>query len=243
MPPRRSREAPDPLQVLLDEVMESTRCMVFDFLVRERSPGNFVAVMTRALASANLLRERLRALHPPANPLACKEGCSLCCSRTIVVTQPPFAIFALYYARNTEPGAAYAHAAGRLQEGGTDCPFLADGSCSVYPARPLVCRLYHSFDLGRCRRRDYQRSPTLETLGEVAVAKGLLDGFRELGLDCRDVAFDKALKLLLSRPRTAEQWLAGAEVFASCRLEPAAGKGKQPGGDLTPAKRTPVYST
>lgn len=243
MPPRRTREATDPLQVLLDEVMESTRRTVVDFLGRERSPENFIAVMTRALASANLLGEHLRALHPPAKPLACKEGCSLCCSRTIVVTQPPFAIFALYYGRNTDAGAAYAHAARRLQEGGTDCPFLADGSCSIYPARPLVCRLYHSFDLGRCRRRDYQRSPTLETLGEVAVAKGLIDGFRELGLDCRDVAFDKALRLLLSRPGTAEQWLAGAEVFAPCRLEQAVGRGKPPGGDLTPAKRTPVCAT
>lgn len=227
MPPRRTRDAPDPLKILLDEVMENTRRMVADSLGRERSPANFITVMTQAMATANLLGERLRGLHPPAKPLACRAGCALCCSRTIVVTQPPFAIFALYYARNTDAGEAYAHAAERLQKGGTDCSFLAEGSCSIYPARPLVCRLYHSFDLGRCRRRDYRRSPILGTSGEVAVAKGLLDGFRELGLDCRDVAFDKALKLLLSRPMIAEQWLAGAEVFVTCRLEQAVGGGSQ----------------
>ncbi|HEY3265722.1 MAG TPA: YkgJ family cysteine cluster protein [Armatimonadota bacterium] len=36
---------------------------------------------------------------------------------------------------------------------GVHCPFLRDGMCSIYPARPLMCREHISFDdPQRCRR-------------------------------------------------------------------------------------------
>lgn len=71
--------------------------------------------------------------------MACKKGCSACCYYKISISEMEIE----YIERNTK------HRRNKvlLQEGtyhGTPCPFLLNGSCSIYHARPFVCRRHHS---------------------------------------------------------------------------------------------------
>ena len=69
----------------------------------------------------------------------CAEGCYLCCkdfgvpSRTQVENQR---ITEYLLAKGLQPGEARGHT----------CPYLdqtlPEGGCSIYPVRPLICRLY-----------------------------------------------------------------------------------------------------
>jgi Fe-S-cluster containining protein len=59
---------------------------------------------------------------------------------------------------------------------GFPCPFLADGECSVYAARPFACRHHLSFDAS-----PYWCEP--ERSGVVELARVRLDGATQALLD------------------------------------------------------------
>lgn len=101
-------------------------------------------------------------------PLACKKGCSGCCFSTPIVTALEWTI--LFRQLRSLDDAAFerivdaaemirplvprmlasrrAHAAKEpIVPTTVQCPFLLDGACSVYAARPLICRAYGSTSL------------------------------------------------------------------------------------------------
>lgn len=107
-----------------------------------------------------------------ASPVACGVGCSYCCYMCVDIFRveaPRIADYVLremperleeitkrleqqVKARQTEPGDEeddqdrYAHQR-------VPCAFLADdGSCGIYPVRPIPCRSHHSLDVARCKR-------------------------------------------------------------------------------------------
>jgi len=206
------------LDALLERTENNIRTTVIEQLGTHPTVQTFISLMTATMETANRLSECLSEIFPAESPLACKAGCDVCCSRTKIQTQPAFAIYALYHAKTTAGGAPYRNALRRLEKRGADCPFLENSVCSIYPARPVVCRLYHSFDLTLCLKRECIKNPTMATCGLIAAAKGLEDGLKALSLDCNDIALHKALMLLTSEEGVAEKWLNGQEVFARCRI-------------------------
>ncbi|PLX77737.1 MAG: hypothetical protein C0607_00550 [Azoarcus sp.] len=94
-----------------------------------------------------LVADRFNAALAPH--VACKPGCAGCCSMTTMI-----------YAHEAE---AMAQASGRamasvpvrpfnvaLNEArrfhGIPCPFQHENRCSIYAARPLICRIHHSLN-------------------------------------------------------------------------------------------------
>ena len=97
----------------------------------------------------------------------CKKGCEFCCH------QPVFAniqelLYILSYIKNkfTESdidrvkNMAFEKmrkidttSVKELMKHSHACPLLKDGSCSVYPVRPMACRIYLSSDVNSCIRR------------------------------------------------------------------------------------------
>lgn len=151
--------------------------------------------------------------------MACKPGCSHCCKNTVVTTKPVYAVYSIYHFKYSENPERFGQFREQLGKKGKDCPFLREDICSNYDARPLVCRMYHSYDLDECLKRRFQRSLTMGTMGLISVAKGLEDAVTDLGLDSRDIAFHKAVGLMISQEGTAERWLAGDNVFEPCSHE------------------------
>lgn len=82
--------------------------------------------------------------------VACRRGCSHCCNISAVILASEVERIAEATGRPMtrlpmrEPAAVEAAAAGFFR---TPCPFLAGSECSIYDARPSVCRLHHSLNL------------------------------------------------------------------------------------------------
>lgn len=111
--------------------------------------------------------------------MQCDPGCGECCGPALCTEQEYQQVVGYARNRGIEP----------LRQGMT-CPFYQGGTCSVYEARPFVCRLFgHSEKLTCCRgynvniparreqqlRRDYEkRGPTTRFLHEAAYTMGEL---------------------------------------------------------------------
>jgi Fe-S-cluster containining protein len=125
----------------------------------------------------------------------CGSGCSHCCAIPVAITQAEaFAI--ADFAKLPRPSQPAAAITGRgvlaqeqmvedardeaaLAHMGEPCTFLADGGhCSVYPARPLACRLHFSLSTNSddCRPDYLGQSPRLDVFDRN------LDNILTLGL-------------------------------------------------------------
>jgi Fe-S-cluster containining protein len=71
--------------------------------------------------------------------MACDKGCTDCCG-VVAVSQGEYeALLAHAFKKNIKP-----------VRQGTTCPWFQDGGCSVYEARPFVCRFFGHTDLMTC---------------------------------------------------------------------------------------------
>jgi Fe-S-cluster containining protein len=101
-----------------------------------------------------------------ANTLACKQGCSWCCHFSIDIRAIEAFNIAAFMKDNfsaeriqqirseMESNRALLSVLDeeqRMQQN-VKCPFLSDGSCSIYAARPQTCRNYHATDVAGCKQ-------------------------------------------------------------------------------------------
>lgn len=97
----------------------------------------------------------------------CRSGCSDCCYQAVPIPRSTAQRIAAVSGRSYDTAAgitldsvhsmmrAVAHAnemTEKLLQNPTPCPFLADGKCTVYKARPITCRTHHVLhpDSSRC---------------------------------------------------------------------------------------------
>jgi Fe-S-cluster containining protein len=93
-----------------------------------------------------LIEEMNQAIKPY---LPCKAGCHHCCHMvTMIFEHEAKAMSAAsgrpYQRPRARPPMITLTEANRFN--GSACPFLEDGSCSIYEARPLICRIHHSLE-------------------------------------------------------------------------------------------------
>lgn len=113
-----------------------------------------------------LLESFLKRSEAEGRPAHCREGCSWCCH------QPVFAVtHELLYiqdhivrqvpSRRADRYLQKAREKASLTEGRSTeeqvkvrkaCPFLEEGRCAIYPARPMACRIYLSSSVTACRK-------------------------------------------------------------------------------------------
>lgn len=124
--------------------------------------------------------ERLAAA-PDASTLACQSGCSWCCYFSVDVR--PVEVFHIldFIERHWTPQARQRLRAQiqtnsailqpldeieRMQRN-IKCPFLQEGRCGIYPARPQTCRNYHATDSAGCQK-SYEEPGNLDIDPEFA---------------------------------------------------------------------------
>jgi hypothetical protein len=178
---------------------------------------------------------------PPASvgaELACKAGCTYCCHNVVMATAPEVFLAAGELRARHDAG-FIAGVAGRCDAVATTagvrrnpCPLLHDTLCSVYAARPSVCRKHTSFSVDACIA-DYEgrggNVPIRRFDQEIfeCCAVALLVGMRLWdGRPAVVLELAGALRVVLEDPQAEQRWLAGEPVFAGIQ-----GQSKLPGID------------
>ena len=132
---------------------------------RWRSPFTTSFATSRPLARRNAAALAIRVFDPtmltipPASrgaQVACKAGCTYCCHNVVMATAPEIFLAVGELARAHDAG-FIAGVAGRCDAVAATagmrrnpCPLLHDNLCSVYTARPSVCRKHSSFSVDAC---------------------------------------------------------------------------------------------
>jgi Fe-S-cluster containining protein len=201
-----------------------------------------VALARNAMAATSRLADGLLA-RAPEGAVACKAGCDHCCYQAVGVTAPE-ALAIFDHLKSTRSSRELAHVAATISARHAQtshlssqdrfspehpCPFLEQGECSIYEARPLACRGMNSLDAGECATR--LREPRaraaflasgrgghtyLEPIRAFhAISAGLQLGLSELyHLDMRPLELTAAMQLLLAAPESGPRdWVAGQKPF------------------------------
>lgn len=219
----------------------------------ERSVRSAARLGKAAMESTSTLVGGLLARTPPGS-VACHAGCDHCCYQSVGVTPPEaIAIHAYLVETWTLPrltslqarlGPFVEQVRGLTSDERASpelpCPFLEQGTCTIYEVRPLACRGVNSLDAEACRR--YLHEPAARAAGASAdagghlliapirafnaISAGLQLGLAEqFGLDMRPLDLAFSLELLFrSEAEVTEtsgglqgRWVAGEPSFASAR--------------------------
>lgn len=128
-----------------------------------RDPAALLAVIRSAYAEFQRAYDAAPAAARAA--VACRAGCGTCCHNEVAAQAHEILIVAEHVQKHWSAAeldalvaATRAHQAEyfagrddpRWNRPKTPCVFLRDGSCSVYEARPGICRAYHSNSVEGC---------------------------------------------------------------------------------------------
>jgi Fe-S-cluster containining protein len=170
----------------------------------------------------------------------CKKGCAWCCHQSVFVL-PHEAFYLFKYIQGMDDKKFADTLKERIIQknevtGKKDlnfilsntqpCPFLEDKICSVYAARPMACRLFHSMDVQSCitERENPLNMGRYAKLYELPLRAGrmLNEGigawFTEKGIKSTEWIIESSLHLLIQDEKQIYYWLKGEENFKTHNL-------------------------
>ena len=222
------------LQQRSEAIRARVRAAVSGQLGQDPSPAGLVDAAV--CAHAALDNEGRRALARPGAPEpACSAGCSYCCHVHADASAPEILAVASHIRRAFSPAAQgelrrrLADQVSRVEhlsdearwEAKIPCALLGDdGRCSIYEARPLRCRAFHSCSVAPCREAfhghdeaEAEPSPPLERAHD-AVEHGYDEALTAAGLSAEGYRLEVGLLVALEEPEAGARWVAGEPVFA-----------------------------
>jgi Fe-S-cluster containining protein len=162
-----------------------------------------------------------------ASTLACKSGCSWCCHFSVDVR--PVEVLNILEFMQTEFSAveqqrlrteieANSQVLGQLDDmqrmlHNIKCPFLTEGRCTIYAARPQTCRNYHATNSAGCQK-SYEEPDNFDIEPEYAPlvyqsGAAHVDAFskvmQDVGYDIAAYELNSALTAVLADPAVARQ--------------------------------------
>jgi Fe-S-cluster containining protein len=102
------------------------------------------------------------------------------------------------------------------------CPFLNDGRCTIYAARPQSCRNYHATDAAGCEQ-SYENPGDLDIDPELAPwvyqaggahVEAVSTAMRDAGYDVRAYELNCAFDAALSDPAARVRFESGLQPFS-----------------------------
>jgi Fe-S-cluster containining protein len=168
--------------------------------------------------------------------VACRSGCSFCCSLQVQVAPHEAFALAQWLTKNFD-AERLAAATARLRDNAAKtramgdearkrsnlaCALLGDdGTCTVYEARPAQCRRFHSTNLDVCKASFANPADdTIESPNHPAIAHNAAvivtqanHAVRDAGLDATPVDMNLALLDALENPKAWRRWRDGKKPF------------------------------
>lgn len=208
---------------------------VVELATRDRTGASALEIAASALSLADRLVVQYEAAQSLPEPIVCRPGCPYCCANQVELLPPEALLLGDYVARHFSPAEQRELLAGiaanlGLRAGKTKpelaplrpkllCPLLREGSCSVYPVRPLFCRAHHSLAVEQCRR-EFRAEPVTgfgfyshryEIM--LSVRAGLQKGCRAIGCQAQVLDHVEALQVFFKTTSPAERWINREDVF------------------------------
>ncbi len=170
--------------------------------------------------------------------VACRRGCSFCCSLQVQVAPHEAFTLAEWLRKNFSP-TRLAEVTSRLRDNAAKtramgdaarkrsnlaCALLGDdGACTAYEARPAQCRRFHSVRLEVCKASYANPADdTVESPNHPAVAHNVAvivtqtdHAVRDAGLDATPVDMNFALLEALENPKAWRRWRDGKKPFVN----------------------------
>jgi Fe-S-cluster containining protein len=173
--------------------------------------------------------------------IACRSGCYFCCSVPIGVQAhevflaadfiqthfPPDEIAAIIVRTAMHRKRVAGLDAGTYSKSLQPCALLRDGRCSIYEARPEICRAHHASDAKVCEAYVSDQSVAVQTVyipplrrRMFAVMLGIDEAFEEAGFDDQAYDFGSALHEALTNSLCITLWARQKMAFPDSCLEP-----------------------
>ena len=189
----------------------------------------------RALERSQQRHDARIAAAPDVGTLACRAGCTWCCYFTVDVRAAEvFGILDFVEQSFTPEQKARVYAEVRansvalrkLGEGervtrNIKCPFLNEGRCTIYGARPQSCRNYHATNVAGCRQ-SYEEPENLDIDPDFAPGvyqaggahvEAVSTAMRDAGYDVNAYELNCALDAALLDPGARERFESGLKPF------------------------------
>ena len=216
-------------EITIDDLLQATMKMVWDATRGIRDPKSLMDLYRTSYRKIRGDIEQSLALGTEKGLVACKKGCSACCSLAVESTVPD--VWILWSHIRGLPQDQIDDLTRRLlaaRDATKDrdvedwhlaevfCPFLEEGGvCGVYDHRPLACAAHSSPDPAPCSGGPDVIVKSLAT--PKVVASGFSEGWNEVltasGVESRWVRLVDALARVLDDPTAYTRWLAGEAVF------------------------------
>jgi Fe-S-cluster containining protein len=191
----------------------------------------------RALASSQPRHDARIASAPDVGTLACRAGCSWCCHFTVDVR--PAEVFRIldvveqsFAAEDKARLYAEVRANSAVLQGLSEdermtrnlkCPFLNEGRCTIYAARPQSCRNYHATDVAGCEQSyedpgnldiDPDFAPYVYQAGAAHV-EAFSTAMGDSGYDVNAYELNGALEAALADPTARQRFESRLPPFAN----------------------------
>jgi len=212
---------------LIRDLLEQERALVGDEI---RDLG-----VLRAFESSQQRHDARIAAAPDVGTLACRAGCAWCCYFTVDVRAAEVFRILDCVEQSFTPAAkarvyaevrANSAALRKLGEGervtrNLKCPFLNEGRCTVYEARPQSCRNYHATNVAGCRQ-SYEEPENLDIDPDFASGvyqaggahvEAVSAAMRDASYDVNAYELNCALDAALSEPGARERFETGLKPF------------------------------
>jgi len=145
--------------------------------------------------------------------VACHHGCGNCCLRpTVPIAELETLGISWFFLENLSGKTKYiVESQLKNHRRDTKCPFLVDKACSVYPVRPIACRMFYVFgqpcqpkeDVSKTRPRDMW-THSRELAQRVAIT--MLPYFGITGKRQKIKAFEEGFLYSVSMPMHELAW-------------------------------------
>jgi Fe-S-cluster containining protein len=127
----------------------------------------FQGMQSQYMAISQLTQSFAMRTHQQNKPIACEKGCQWCCFQPVYMTTQEAILIHEFIKQSfntsqinhiiSNARSKFKKTKGLKEEQKQmvkhACPFLHEGSCSIYPVRPMACRIYLSSDKESCKRK------------------------------------------------------------------------------------------